>query len=218
VAQLELYCAQLSAGVGPLGASVMAVPVTGISTMKPRRKMLGLTIAGAGLVLAGVALWSLLADDDALARGVDFSAVPAAVSFEAPSLTLPDLDGREHSLADYRGTVVLVNLWATWCPPCTAEMPILQRFYDQYREQGFVVIAINDGDPAAQVRSFVAEYGLTFPVWLDRAYDATERGFKTSSLPSSYVIDRTGQVRLAWFGAIKKQSLESAVAPIIRDD
>jgi peroxiredoxin len=139
------------------------------------------------------------------------------VAFDAPVLALRDLDGAERSLADYRGQVVLVNLWATWCPPCIEEMPNLQRFFDRHRDQGFVVIAIDDGDPLEDVRSFVAKHGLTFPVWLDDTYEATERAFKTSSLPSSYVIDRNGQVRLAWFGAISEPMLEEYVAPLIKE-
>jgi thiol-disulfide isomerase/thioredoxin len=148
----------------------------------------------------------------------DFSTVPAKVNYPAPSLTLSDLQDVPHSLADYRGYVVLVNLWATWCPPCKEEMPTLQAFYDKYKDDGYVVLAINDGDPKPDVLQFVKDYGLTFPVWLDPTYIATEQAFKTLNLPSSFVIDREGIVRLMWVGGISRRMLDKHVAPIIREN
>jgi cytochrome c biogenesis protein CcmG, thiol:disulfide interchange protein DsbE len=180
---------------------------------------LGLIIAGIGLIVLGGASALLLrlpaADESQVAT--DFAAVPAAVSFKAPSLNLKDLDGAEHALVDYLGQVVLVNLWATWCPPCQAEMPLLQEYYEQHRADGFVVIAIEDGEPAADVIQFARTYHLTFPVWLDPTYIATDQAFKTTNLPSSYVIDRGGQVRLMWFGAISYANLEKYVTALVRE-
>ncbi|HEX9333586.1 MAG TPA: TlpA disulfide reductase family protein, partial [Anaerolineales bacterium] len=74
----------------------------------------------------------------------DFSTVPVKVSFPAPKLTLTDTQGISHSLADYRGQIVLVNLWATWCPPCKEEMPTLEAFYNKHKEEGLEIIAVND--------------------------------------------------------------------------
>jgi cytochrome c biogenesis protein CcmG, thiol:disulfide interchange protein DsbE len=112
---------------------------------------------------------------------------------------------------------VLVNLWATWCPPCKEEMPALESFYRKYKSDGFVIVAINDGDPAPDVLQFVEEYGLTFPVWLDPAYIATEQAFKTLNLPTSYVIDRSGTIVLSWVGGINEKTLEDYVTPIIKE-
>jgi thiol-disulfide isomerase/thioredoxin len=130
---------------------------------------------------------------------------------------LNDAQGVARSLADYHGQVVLVNLWATWCPPCKEEMPTLQAFYDKYREDGFVIIAINDGDPAPDVLQFVEDYQLTFPVWLDPTYTATEEAFHTLNLPASFVIDRQGIIQLTWVGGISYSALEEYVAPLIVD-
>jgi len=80
-----------------------------------------------------------------------------------------------------------------------------------------VIIAINDGDPAPDVVRFVDDYGLTFPVWLDPAYIATEQAFKTLNLPSSFVIDRQGQIVLSWVGGISLKTLEKHVTPIIEE-
>jgi len=145
------------------------------------------------------------------------STVPVSVNFPAPELSLSDMQGVSHSLADYRGQVVLVNLWATWCPPCKEEMPALQAFYEEHAKNGFVIIAINDGDPEADVLQFVQDFGLTFPVWLDPTYIATEQAFKTLNLPSSFLIDRNGAVRLMWVGGISQSMLEKHVTPLIME-
>lgn len=147
----------------------------------------------------------------------DFSAVPAEADFPAPELNLAALDGEAVSLADYKGEVVLVNLWATWCPPCREEMPALLAFYEKYKSSGFTLIAIDQGETARQVLPFVNEYGLTFPIWLDHDSSAS-RAFNTMSLPSSYVIDRDGIVRLMWIGGITKRNLEKYVPGIIREE
>ncbi len=178
-----------------------------------------LVAAGLGLVLVGTAIWILVLDSRAAAatEATDFSSVPAAVSFSAPVLALHDLGGASHSLTDYRGGVVLVNLWATWCPPCQAEMPNLEAYYRKHRDAGLTVIGIEDGDPPNQVAAFVAQHGLTFPIWLDPTYQATDYAFKTSNLPTSYVIDRVGQVRLMWVGAISVENLEKYVTPLVQE-
>ena len=175
-------------------------------------------VLGAGLVLLGVAaffVWPRAEASPNVALPADSSTVPVSVNYAAPFLTLSDLAGTEHSLVDYHGQVVLVNLWATWCPPCKAEMPILEDFYEAYQGDGFVTLAINDGDPSEAVATFVQEYGLSFPVLLDPTYQATDHAFKSRNLPSSFVIDREGNIRLRWVGEIDRASLEKYVTPLI---
>jgi cytochrome c biogenesis protein CcmG/thiol:disulfide interchange protein DsbE len=180
----------------------------------PSRKTLSFLVLALGLTLIGASAFFIL-------RGIppqnDLSTVPIQVSFPAPELTLTDTQGVSHSLADYRGQVVLVNLWATWCPPCKEEMPALRAFYDKHQKNGFMIIAVNDGDPTADVLQFVDDYQLTFPVWLDPTYIATEQAFKTLSLPSSFVIDRDGTTRLMWVGGINRAMLEKHVTPLIME-
>lgn len=188
--------------------------------MKISFRTLSLILSGTGLILLGILIaltvyWRH--NEEAAQQPTDFAAVPARVQFDAPALTLNDLDGVRHSLADYRGQVVLVNLWATWCPPCKAEMPNLQTYYQKYRGQGFTVIAVEDGDPPAAVQLFVNEFNLTFPVWADPTYQATDHAFKTKNLPTSYVIDRRGVVRLTWVGAINPANLDKYVTPLIKE-
>ncbi len=183
-----------------------------INVYPARVRIFAMMMIGLGLIATGAMFVMLLDQRDASAQ--DFSAVPAKVNFPAPELNLVDLSGREVSLNDYYGKVVLVNLWATWCPPCREEMPTLQKFYEKYKEDGFVLIAIDQEEPMELVKPFVDEFGLTFPVWLDEEYEA-ERKFNTMNLPSSYVIDRSGVVRLMWIGGISKRNLEKFVPDII---
>ncbi len=145
----------------------------------------------------------------------DLSAVPVKVNYSAPALTLSTMQGKSVSLTDFRGQVILVNLWATWCPPCKEEMPALETFYRKHKNDGFTIVAVNDGDPTPDVIQFTKDYGLTFPVWLDPTYIATEQAFKTMNLPSSFVINRQGTIVLSWVGGINRKTLEKYVAPII---
>jgi peroxiredoxin len=183
-------------------------------TNKKLRQIIPLILLGLGLILIAVSGYYIL--DGASAQN-DLSTVPVRVDFPAPELTLTDLSGTTRSLEDYHGQVILVNLWATWCPPCKEEMPALQAFHNKYNDDGFAVIAINDGDPTPDVVQFAQDYKLTFPIWLDPTYTATEDAFKTLNLPSSFVIDRKGIVRLQWVGEVNHKILEKFVTPIIKE-
>jgi cytochrome c biogenesis protein CcmG/thiol:disulfide interchange protein DsbE len=191
-----------------------------MSRRKPRKNDLqsvALVVIGAGMILIGLVAFmswprDIVPDQPDLATN---RTLPVAVEYAAPDLTLMDLSGEYHSLAEYRGQVVLVNLWATWCPPCKAEMPTLQAYYADHAAQGYVTVAISDGDPRPAVLEFVQEYGLSFPVWLDPTYIATDKAFKTRNLPSSFVIDRKGKIRLRWVGEIDRATLEEYVTPLI---
>ena len=180
----------------------------------PSRKTLSFILLALGLTLIASSAFFILRD---VLPQNDLSTVPVQVNFPAPELTLTDTQSVSRSLADYRGQVVLVNLWATWCQPCKEEMPTLQSFYDKHRKNGFVIIAVNDGDPTADVLQFMKDYELTFPIWLDPTYIATEQSFKTLNLPSSFVIDRGGTTQLMWVGGISRGMLEKHVIPLIME-
>jgi thiol-disulfide isomerase/thioredoxin len=171
---------------------------------------------GTGLIIIGILLMFLLNKNSSAASSTDFSAVPVEVDYESPELNLNDLTGAPVSLSSFQGKIVLVNLWATWCPPCREEMPALQAFYEKYKNHGFVLIGINQEEARDVVQSFVKEFGLSFPVWLDEDYLA-QRVFNTVSLPSSYLIDRKGRVRLMWIGGITKQNLEKYLPVVIME-
>jgi len=116
--------------------------------------------------------------DDAIRQNVDF--------------TLTDLQGKQWHLKDLRGKVVLVNFWATWCPPCRKEMPDLDALFNRFKDQAFVVLAISDED-AAKVSPFIAERKIGYPILLDPGRKVTE-SFKVEGIPKSFVYDRAGKL------------------------
>lgn len=117
-----------------------------------------------------------------------------------PALELPGLDGRAHSLADYKGQVVLVNFWATWCPPCVHEMPSLARLAKRLHGRPFVVLAVNVGDSPAEVRAFLRRIRVDLPVLLDQ-HGNSPGAWKVYGFPTSFLIDREGKIRYAAYGA-----------------
>ena len=112
----------------------------------------------------------------------------------APIFSLVDTSGATVSLDDFKGKTVLLNFWATWCAPCVAEMPALERLYQIYRERGFTVIAVS-GDAkenASQVGEFIRKHGLTFPVLLDPEFVSVKK-YGVTGFPESFFLDETGK-------------------------
>lgn len=134
----------------------------------------------------------------------------------APALELTDLNGTQHSLADYKGQPLIINFWATWCPPCRAEMPALEAVHDKYEEDGLVVLAVNAGEDPATIRQFADNVGLHFPILLDTR-GAAIRAYQVQSFPSTYFVDRQGQVRATEFsGPMSQAFIESQVSRILK--
>lgn len=183
-----------------------------------KNRSFGLLLIGGGLIVFAV-IAALLMINQENPPQIPFagnSVVPASVFYPAPELELTDLAGSDVALRDYLGTVVLVNNWATWCPPCREEMPVLDAYHQAHAGEGFSIIAVDAGEAAADVRRYVESMALSFPVWLDPDMDAI-RLFRNTALPSSYVIDREGQVVLAWSGAISRAMLEEHVTPLLEN-
>ena len=118
------------------------------------------------------------------------------VGFSAPDFTLPNLDSQETSLSDYRGTPVILNFWASWCPPCKAEMPAFQKAFQEYSGSDLQIITINatNQDSIAAVLSFTEEYGITMPILLDQTGFASKI-YLVHSLPTTYFIGKDGIVK-----------------------
>jgi cytochrome c biogenesis protein CcmG, thiol:disulfide interchange protein DsbE len=134
----------------------------------------------------------------------------------APDFTLVDLSGAPVQLSELRGQVVLVNVWATWCPPCRAEMPMLQSAYAHYRDQGFTVLAINQREDAATVAAYMQAGGYSFPALLDS--DSAVSGlYQALVLPSSYFIDRAGVVRAVYKGPLARSVIVGTVEQLLAE-
>lgn len=119
---------------------------------------------------------------------------PTAAGMPASEFSLTDLDGKSHKLEQYRGKIVLLNFWATWCKPCTTEMPAMQTVYDELREKGFVVLAVNELEDEGKVREHIAAYKHTFPVLLDHENKVANQ-YGVFGLPVSVFIDQNGVVQ-----------------------
>lgn len=175
-----------------------------------------LLVVGVGLVLVALAAILALPKAQEQVQSQGLSAIPVAQSFPVPEVHLTDLTGQPVALSDYQGQVILYNAWATWCPPCKEEMPTFEAYFREHQKEGFVIVAIEDGEPVDEVGAFVKNFGLTFPVWPDPKWVATT-AFRTENLPTSFVIDRTGTVRLTWTGAISREMLEKYVTPLLKE-
>jgi peroxiredoxin len=112
----------------------------------------------------------------------------------APAFTLPDINGNKVSLSDFKGKVILLNFWGTWCSPCTAEMPSFNRLYAAFKNDGFVVLAVSIDPSDKPVRSFVSAKGITFPVLMDPDKEAYFDLYAIFALPTSFLIDRKGMI------------------------
>ena len=118
-----------------------------------------------------------------------------------PTLALSDTEGKAHGLADYRGKVVLVNFWATWCGPCREEMPSMEALRASLQGRPFVVLAVNVGEGARAARAFADKMSLQFPLLLDQDTKTT-RAWGARILPASFVVGPDGKIRYSYLGAI----------------
>jgi peroxiredoxin len=141
----------------------------------------------------------------------------AKVSDLAPDFALTDLEGKEVRLSDLRGKVVLIDFWATWCPPCREELPHIQRLHEQLESEGLVVLALaTDRDPA-KVRSFVSHHGFTFTVLpVNPRVAAT---YRVRGIPTVYLVDREGRIRFRHVGYSRgaEKSLEKETKDLLAE-
>src|SRR5207253_4364817 len=126
---------------------------------------------------------------------------PPVVGSPAPEIALKDLQGQEVKLWDLHGKIVLLNFWATWCKPCKEEMPAMQASYDKLRDQGFVVLAVNELEDAGRVAEHIRTHGHTFLVVMDHDNRVANQ-YGVVGLPASFLIDRQGIVREHVFGSL----------------
>ncbi len=150
---------------------------------------------------------------------------PAAATATGPMLgqgkpahdfSLNDPSGRSVRLSDLRGKVVLVNLWATWCPPCQAEMPDLAAVYQAHSNEGLVILGVDDSELSETVTGFLARNPLPYPVLLDPD-SRVARAYGVDYLPVSFLIDRNGILRTTLAGQSSRSRLESAVKPLLAE-
>ena len=167
-------------------------------------------------LLGGLWIWASAVPSSATSGAL----IPSPhVGFAAPDFRVESLQGGEFRLSDWRGQVVVVNFWASWCPPCRAEMPALQVAYVADRERGLAIVAVNTiyQDALSDVRNFVEENGLTFPIALDRTGEIA-RQYQLRALPSTFFIGPDGVIRKVVIGGpLSEATLRSAVQQLLEE-
>ena len=151
-----------------------------------------------------------------LACGGSDSAVTAGIGQgnRAPNFQLKSLDGQDVSLEDYRGSVVLVNFWATWCAPCIEEIPALEAAYRARQADGFVVLGVNFQESPDDVRSFIEAFDVSYPILLD-TNGQVMKTFRAVGLPVSLLIDREGVIQVRHTGLLNGTDLAKYMATLL---
>ena len=167
---------------------------------------------GAADVAGGFGVVALPDEKNSTGRSVS-----TEIGRAAPDFLLETADGGQLRLSDLRGRPLLVNFWASWCTPCRKEMPEIVRAYAAHKDSGLEIVAVDLQENAGQVRAFAAEFGMTFPVVIDRTGsvgDAWRIGGPVQGIPSSYFIDADGVVRARVFGPMTEQEIAEHLASV----
>lgn len=176
-----------------------------------RRRLLFLVI-----LILGMA-WTLLSADKSGSTTAGIIPAPQK-GFLAPDFTLETLEGESVTLSDLHGQAVLINFWATWCPPCRAEMPAFQQAYSDYEDEGFIILAVNatQQDNPTDIAAFVEEFGLSFPIILDNEGTVNQL-YQVRSLPTSFFIDKEGVIsEVVIGGPIAEALIRSRIEGLLR--
>ena len=166
--------------------------------MRKHRRLLQIIILSAVVLVAAYTLWGNVQDGNSQAE--------AKVGHQAIDFNLQGLDGQMHSLADYKGKPMVVNFWGSFCEPCVREMPLIQKYYEQYQDQGVAFIGINLDEPTVTVQSFVNEVKVTFPILLDR--NIVSKQYGVVSYPTTFFIRPDGQIAYKFIGEMQDQDVK----------
>jgi thiol-disulfide isomerase/thioredoxin len=159
------------------------------------------------LVLSAAAVVACAAPEPAALQGVN-------ECNRARGFTLATLDGSRVSLSDHRGDVVVVNFWATWCPPCRAEIPDLEAAYQAHRDKGFAVLGVNVEESRQEIRVFMASLDMSYPVLLDEEGRVLQM-YRALGLPMSVIVDRDGVIQVRHVGYMTAAQLGTYLADLL---
>lgn len=164
-------------------------------------------------VLKDDGLMNKLSQGEKYEKAADPQELPVGLNVgeRAPDFTVKDLDGKPISLSDFKGKRVLLNFWASWCPPCRAEMPYMERIYQDYKDDGIAIVAVNmltTEKKIEDVVDFVNNYELTFPIPLDEEGELGTT-YEIMAYPTSYFIDSDGVIRSKMTGTMDEEYIEN---------
>lgn len=168
--------------------------------MKKNRRLIQVLILSTVVVITAITIaGNLFSEKDEL---------PTEGS-KAPNFALRTLDGGHHQLKDFEGHPVIINFWGTFCEPCVNEMPLIQSYYETYKDQGLVVLGINLNEAEATVRAFVREHGITFPILMDN--DRIRRNYGVMYYPTTFFVGPDGVIQDIFIGELKDSTLSVRV-------
>jgi len=160
----------------------------------------------AGGLLAVIAPTGLLNAEAAQTGGCDPNTEPANLNF-----TLHDMNGQDVALSSYKGKVILLNFWATWCGPCRIEIPGFIELHKKYESQGFVVLGLSVDDPVSKLKTFAEELKISYPILIGDGRDDVKDAFPLLGLPTTFIIGRDGNVCSKHTGLALKEQLEPII-------
>lgn len=128
--------------------------------------------------------------------------------------SLEDLEGNQHQLTDYEGQGVMLNFWGTYCPPCEREMPHMESLYEEYKEKGVEILAVNVNEAPLTVNTFVKRYGLSFPILLDKGMNVTD-AYGIGPLPTTVLINESGMITNVHKGGMTEEMVEEFLESIV---
>lgn len=185
-----------------------------LSSRKRRWEIIMLASLAAGI------LWTVVSRVPS-AVGAPLSSSPnPREGFLAPDFTLDTLGGEKVTLSELRGKIVVVNIWATWCPPCRAETPALETSYEQYKDLGVVILGVDltNQDLISDVKAFVQEFSLTYPILLDRDGSVSQL-YQIKGLPSTFFINREGIIRTVVVGGPMSETfIRSKIEALLQEN
>ncbi|MDF2939268.1 MAG: thiol-disulfide oxidoreductase [Paenibacillaceae bacterium] len=172
--------------------------------MKSGKKWVQIAVLALVVLAGGVTIGNALFNRDQIPRAGD----------RAPQFKVVDLDGAGHSLGDWAGKPLVLNFWGTFCPPCTEEMPALQHQSAKWAERGVGVVGMNLGENAVTVRSFVQQYGVEFPIYMDMD-DAVRKAYGVNQYPTTFFIKPGGRIYKIIIGKMDEATIESTVESML---
>lgn len=174
-----------------------------IIVLKNNRKWMQIVILLIVAIVGGITIGSSLMDGGKIPRAGD----------RAPNFVLEGLDGSKHQLSDYKGKVILINFWGSFCPPCVREMPAIQRQYEKNKDRNFVVLGVNLDESLITVRGFARQHQLEFPILLD--HNAVRQQYGVSLYPSSFFVNPDGRIEVMREGEMTEAFIEQTLSRML---
>lgn len=176
-----------------------------------RRKLGTWALVGIAVAIAASAALYYKNSESAASSGAGPASLAGSL---APSFPVRRFDGRRDTLEHYRGKLVVMNLWASWCPPCRAEMPDLQRLSTRYGNKGLVVLGVDEGESAQNAEAFARSLGITFPILLDQD-QRYGRVYSALGLPTTIIVRPSGVIARGIDGPLTYHQMQEAIVPLL---